>query len=132
MLWSCNQEMLLFSLCFGILVISILIVGEIFFSLWRMMTICPLISLKMEQNEKGVISAGWLSSEKARFSQVCHCQLDSERRQLCQGTQDSGLAGSGIHQVDQQPHPSATGNAKGNDRSGESAGSTRGRAREQR
>lgn len=44
------------------LVISILIVGETFFSAWRMMTICPLVSLKMEQAKKGGIATGWLPS----------------------------------------------------------------------
>lgn len=71
---------------FYMLVISILIVGEIFFffSPWGMMTICPLVSLKVEQEKKGVVSTGWLlKSEK--FCKVWHCQLGSKRGQGWQG-----------------------------------------------
>lgn len=44
------------------------------------MTICPLVSQKMEQEKKGLISTGWLSSKKGKFSKVLHCQLGKRRQ----------------------------------------------------
>lgn len=45
------------------------------------MTICPLVSLKMEQEKKSLISTGWLSSKKGRFPKVLHCQLGKRRQE---------------------------------------------------
>lgn len=69
------------------------------------MTICPLVSLKMEQAKEGVVAPGWLSSRKGKFSEGFRRRLG---RQLRQGPswwrQGRGLAGSGTHQVAQQSH----------------------------
>lgn len=53
------------------------------------MTICPLVSLKMEQEKKGLISTGWLSSKKGKFSKVLHCHL-GKRRQGSAGRHRAG------------------------------------------
>lgn len=54
---------------FYMLVIWVLIVGEIFFnSAWRMMTICPLVSQKMEQKEGFSFNRLVFSLQKRKFS----------------------------------------------------------------
>ena len=50
------------------------------------MIICPLVSLKMEQEKEGLISTGWLSSKKGKFSKVLCCHLGMRGRELLADT----------------------------------------------
>lgn len=67
------------------------------------MTICPLVSLKMEQEKKGLISTGWLSSKKGKFSKVLHCQLGKRRQRSAARDRAVALPGLGSSRLTSRP-----------------------------
>lgn len=95
---------------FYILVISILIVGEIFFfslnvedddHLSSGFTVLWFLS---EQEKKGFIATAWFSSKKGKFSKVLHGQL-GKRRQGCCWRQGRGWEVLGSRRSTSGPRP---------------------------